>query len=157
MDIEIVDWRSRSDAGATRPGLFRWPVLVLKALGFEGLDDGRSKASSLTVCSRFGTLSFDFQTEAGQNHDQIRTRPKDRGQQHRIFITATLSALSTQILDEIIRAMKDGDRVELRGFGAFSVKSRSARTGRNPRTGSAVEVTPSACPSSRPARNCASG
>ncbi len=44
------------------------------------------------------------------------------------------------VLDEVIRAMKDGDRVELRGFGAFSVKSRNARTGRNPRTGTAVEV-----------------
>jgi integration host factor subunit beta len=45
------------------------------------------------------------------------------------------------VLDEIIRAMKTDDRVELRGFGAFSVKSRNARTGRNPRTGGAVDVT----------------
>ncbi|MBL8905488.1 MAG: integration host factor subunit beta [Rhizobiales bacterium] len=45
------------------------------------------------------------------------------------------------VLDEIVRAMSEGDRVELRGFGAFSVKSRQARTGRNPRTGSAVEVS----------------
>lgn len=45
------------------------------------------------------------------------------------------------VLDEIVRAMGEGDRVELRGFGAFSVKSRQARTGRNPRTGSAVDVT----------------
>ena len=44
------------------------------------------------------------------------------------------------ILDEVIAAMKDGNRIELRGFGAFSVKSRNARMGRNPRTGSAVEV-----------------
>ena len=44
------------------------------------------------------------------------------------------------VLDKVIRAMKGGDRVELRGFGAFSVKSRNARTGRNPRTGTAVEV-----------------
>jgi len=44
------------------------------------------------------------------------------------------------VLDEIVRAMKDGDRVELRGFGAFSVKSRNARTGRNPRTGTSVDV-----------------
>ncbi|MEC9103908.1 MAG: integration host factor subunit beta [Pseudomonadota bacterium] len=42
--------------------------------------------------------------------------------------------------DEIIEAMARGDRVELRGFGAFSVKKRDARTGRNPRTGEAVEV-----------------
>ena len=44
------------------------------------------------------------------------------------------------ILGEITGAMSKGDRVELRGFGAFSVKNRPARTGRNPRTGAAVPV-----------------
>src|SRR3972149_2339196 len=44
------------------------------------------------------------------------------------------------ILDEIVAAMARGDRVELRGFGAFSVKHRPARTGRNPRTGAHVSV-----------------
>jgi integration host factor subunit beta len=46
-----------------------------------------------------------------------------------------------RVFDEIISSMKDGSRVELRGFGAFSVKERQARTGRNPRTGEAVDVT----------------
>ena len=45
------------------------------------------------------------------------------------------------ILDEIIDALAEGDRVELRGFGAFSVKERDARVGRNPRTGETVSVT----------------
>lgn len=44
------------------------------------------------------------------------------------------------IFEEITGAMADGDRVELRGFGAFSVKKRDQRTGRNPRTGEAVQV-----------------
>ena len=44
------------------------------------------------------------------------------------------------IFDEIINAMAAGDRVGLRGFGAFSVKKRKARLGRNPRTGEAVDV-----------------
>lgn len=44
------------------------------------------------------------------------------------------------ILDEITVALSRGDRVELRGFGAFSVKNRPARIGRNPRTGVKVEV-----------------
>lgn len=44
------------------------------------------------------------------------------------------------ILDGIIDALSRGDRVELRGFGAFSVKSRPARVGRNPRTGEHVPV-----------------
>lgn len=44
------------------------------------------------------------------------------------------------ILNEITEALANGDRVELRGFGAFSVKNRGARIGRNPRTGERVEV-----------------
>tara|TARA_R110002072_G_scaffold77949_2_gene181203 strand:- start:397 stop:678 length:282 start_codon:yes stop_codon:yes gene_type:complete len=44
------------------------------------------------------------------------------------------------IFDEITNALAAGDRVELRGFGAFSVKHREARTGRNPRTGESVDV-----------------
>ncbi len=44
------------------------------------------------------------------------------------------------IFEEIIGAMADGNRAELRGFGAFSVKHREARIGRNPRTGESVDV-----------------
>ncbi len=44
------------------------------------------------------------------------------------------------IFDKIIDAMAGGNRVELRGFGAFSVKKRDSRMGRNPRTGEAVPV-----------------
>ena len=46
----------------------------------------------------------------------------------------------TTIFDQVSEALARGDRVELRGFGAFSVKSRDARTGRNPRTGESVAV-----------------
>lgn len=44
------------------------------------------------------------------------------------------------IFEEITGALSRGDRVELRGFGAFSVKHRPERTGRNPRTGDTVHV-----------------
>lgn len=44
------------------------------------------------------------------------------------------------IFEEITAALVKGDRVELRGFGAFSIKSRESRTGRNPRTGETVYV-----------------
>lgn len=50
------------------------------------------------------------------------------------------------VFEEIIEAMSNGDRVELRGFGAFSVKHRDARTGRNPRTGEAVSVEAKSVP-----------
>lgn len=45
------------------------------------------------------------------------------------------------IFEEITKALANGSRVELRGFGAFSVKHRKARTGRNPRTGETVQVS----------------
>ncbi len=44
------------------------------------------------------------------------------------------------IFDEITETLAKGNRVELRGFGAFSVKNRPARAGRNPRTGESVQV-----------------
>ncbi len=45
-------------------------------------------------------------------------------------------------LDEIVAALARGERVELRNFGIFKVKSRGGRTGRNPRTGESVPVPP---------------
>jgi integration host factor subunit beta len=47
----------------------------------------------------------------------------------------------TTIFEEISTALSRGDRVELRGFGAFSIKQRNARIGRNPRTGDTVKVS----------------
>ena len=44
------------------------------------------------------------------------------------------------IFEEITKTLSMGNRVEIRGFGAFSVKSRDSRTGRNPRTGEPVQV-----------------
>jgi integration host factor subunit beta len=51
-----------------------------------------------------------------------------------------IEVIVTAIFDEIAEALARGDRVELRGFGAFSVKHRDARVGRNPRTGASVSV-----------------
>ena len=57
------------------------------------------------------------------------------------------------VFEEITKAMENGERVELRGFGAFSVKQRDARVGRNPRTGEAVQVEAKNVPFLRP-ENC---
>jgi integration host factor subunit beta len=51
-----------------------------------------------------------------------------------------VESLVATIFDEISSALSQGNRVELRGFGAFSVKQRDARVARNPRTGEAVDV-----------------
>jgi integration host factor subunit beta len=48
--------------------------------------------------------------------------------------------IGSSLFEEIAVALSNGDRVELRGFGAFSVKKREARIGRNPRTGESVPV-----------------
>ncbi len=52
-----------------------------------------------------------------------------------------IERLVATILDEVSGALARGDRVELRGFGAFSIREREARLGRNPRTGSSVQVS----------------
>jgi integration host factor subunit beta len=51
-----------------------------------------------------------------------------------------LEKLVNTVFEEITSALVEGGRVELRGFGAFSVRARAARKGRNPRTGAAVSV-----------------
>ena len=61
-----------------------------------------------------------------------------------------------RVFTEISDALAQGDRVELRGFGAFSVRPRAARVGRNPRTGRCRSGwIGNSCRSSRPARSCA--
>ncbi len=45
------------------------------------------------------------------------------------------------IFDSMIEALKDGDRIEIRGFGSFQVKIREAREGRNPKTGEPVHIS----------------
>src|ERR1700712_2104909 len=57
-----------------------------------------------------------------------------------------IELIVSTVFDEITAALSRGARVELRGFGAFTVKQRDARTGRNPRTGEAVPVNEKAVP-----------
>jgi integration host factor subunit beta len=59
---------------------------------------------------------------------------------------ADVEVIVATIFEEITAALARGARVELRGFGAFTVKHRDARTGRNPRTGAAVPVDEKAVP-----------
>lgn len=59
---------------------------------------------------------------------------------------ADVEVIVGTIFDQITGALSRGERVELRGFGAFTVKHRDARTGRNPRTGEAVPVDEKSVP-----------
>jgi len=62
-------------------------------------------------------------------------------EQNRNLNQRDMERIVAAIFDEISAALANGNRVELRGFGAFSVKARDARIGRNPRTGEAVNVS----------------
>ncbi len=55
-------------------------------------------------------------------------------------------AVIAAMLDAITGALKEGEKVQLVGFGSFEVKARAARTGRNPRTGEDVEIPASVVP-----------
>jgi len=57
-----------------------------------------------------------------------------------------IEKIVSAILDEMVEALRRGDRVELRGFGTFSAKLRGARQGHNPRTGAIVAVGRKAIP-----------
>ena len=57
-----------------------------------------------------------------------------------------IERIVSTVFDEVSAALSRGDRVELRGFGAFSVKNRESRIGRNPRTGETVHVARKSVP-----------
>ncbi|TRO97107.1 integration host factor subunit beta [Glycocaulis profundi] len=62
------------------------------------------------------------------------------GEAHPHLFQRDVERVVNTVLEEITSALESGDRVELRGFGAFSVRNRPPRQGRNPRTGDRVEV-----------------
>jgi len=66
--------------------------------------------------------------------------------EHPHLRAADVETIVGTIFDEITLALIRGERVELRGFGAFTIKHRNARTGRNPRTGEAVPVDEKSVP-----------
>ena len=61
-------------------------------------------------------------------------------------------AIVCTIFDGIVRALRSGDTVELRGFGSFQTRQRRARIGRNPKTGAQVEVPPKRIPFFKPSK-----
>jgi integration host factor subunit beta len=56
------------------------------------------------------------------------------------------------VFDSIVRALRSGDKVEIRGFGRFHTRQRRGRIGRNPKTGARVEVPPKKIPFFKPGK-----
>ncbi len=61
-------------------------------------------------------------------------------------------AIVEQIFGSVVNALRDGDKVEIRGFGSFRTRERRARTGRNPKTGAPVEVPSRRVPHFKPSK-----
>src|SRR5580698_9613588 len=108
-----------------------------------------SIVSTLTVFWPFGTLrpEASFLRRQRTGAVMIKSELVQRiSTQNPHLYQRDVENIVNAILGEIIGAMAKGDRVELRGFGAFSVKNRPARTGRNPRTGAHVSVDKKSVP-----------
>ena len=56
------------------------------------------------------------------------------------------------MFESVIKALKTGDKLEVRGFGSFRVRQRNARVGRNPKTGEKVEVPAKRVPYFKPSK-----
>ena len=57
------------------------------------------------------------------------------------------------VFDSIVQSLKDGDKIELRGFGSFRIRQRGSRVGRNPKTGDRVDVPPKRIPYFKPGKD----
>ena len=56
------------------------------------------------------------------------------------------------VFESIVTSLKEGDKIELRGFGSFRIRNRGARIGRNPKTGDRVDVPPKRIPYFKPGK-----
>src|SRR4051794_12332371 len=108
----------------------------------------RRRPRALTGCLRFGSLRRQ-KNEARQGGSGAMIKSElvlKLSEQNPHLYQRDIENIVNAILDTITDALSRGDRVELRGFGAFSIKKREARTGRNPRTGEAVSVSEKVIP-----------
>jgi integration host factor subunit beta len=96
--------------------------------------------AALTLCDGYGTVMVSSTGEGGQMAMTKSELVQRLAESNPHLYQRDIEAIVTAIFQEIAAALTRGDRVELRGFGAFSVKRRDARVGRNPRTGDSVQV-----------------
>lgn len=76
------------------------------------------------------------------NKSELIARIAEQAGINKTQATAALQAVETGVVD----TLANGGKVELKGFGTFSVKERAERTGRNPQTGEAIQIAASKTP-----------
>ena len=133
-NLPIEDWKPRSASGRYAASASPPRTWCCAPWGSRG-SKMPSRGRNLTDSSCFGTLPTSQGSVMIKSELVQKIAEKNPHLYHR-----DIERIVNTVLDEIIDALKDGDRVELRGFGAFSAKARNARMGRNPRTGESVEV-----------------
>jgi DNA-binding protein HU-beta len=70
---------------------------------------------------------------------------------------ATAERAVNTMFDEMVTALRQGDKVNISGFGTFSVSARKARTGRNPKTGESIEIAASRAAKFKPGKTLKDG
>lgn len=65
---------------------------------------------------------------------------------------ATAEKVVNVLFDDIVAALRQGEKVNISGFGTFAVSERKARTGRNPKTGEVIEIAASRAPKFKPGK-----
>src|SRR5262249_29951087 len=120
---------------AVRPRAYAPPI--------RGIGRGRTLPSErdgrreMTVASKDGMTKAELVEEAARSTQLTK--------KHAEIIVHT-------VFDSIVHSLKDGEKIELRGFGSFRIRHRGARTGRNPKTGDKVKVPPKRIPYFKPGK-----
>lgn len=86
------------------------------------------------------------------NKSELVQALSSRTQLSRSDATAAVDALFNPDDGLIARALREGDKVQITGFGTFETRQRKARTGRNPRTGTEIRIDPTVSASFRPGK-----
>ena len=141
-DLPIRDWKPRSDRDFS---LFAWAATGADLFGFDGVGEAFRRAAAGADAAQLDGLLAVWHPSRKMKQRQTYSRYMIKSElvlkspsRTRICISATSRTSSTRFSTRSPMRLPRGDRVELRGFGAFSVKKRDARTGRNPRTGESV-------------------
>ena len=90
--------------------------------------------------------------DAKRVHEMTRADLTEKVYQAIATSTKESDVVVCAIFDAIVRAVRSGDRVEIRGFGTFHTRQRRGRIARNPKTGAPVEVPPKRIPFFKPSK-----
>jgi len=101
-----------------------------------------------------GTLDYQSESEATESKAGVMTKAELVDEVARVVQLTKKQAetIVNIVFDSIVESLRSGQKIELRGFGSFRLRSRKSRTGRNPKTGEKVEVPSKKIPYFKPGK-----